>query len=115
MALVIAMFAFGRSQLTGFRRFVSQPLRDGTRFTFLYPEYLTDVIEKPGGLEVVHSVSVFNRAGEKPWDVNRTLWGTWWRRIGFSQAENLAVVVVPVRVAGEKNKRSSKEWVSGWI
>jgi len=115
-ALVIALFAFGRSRLTGFHRFVSQPLSDGTRFSFLYPEYLSDVVETPGGgsPEVVHSVSVYNRAGEHPYDVNRTPWGTWWRKIGLSHAENITVVVIPIETANMKDNRSSKEWISGW-
>ena len=101
--------------MAGFRRFTSKPLPDGSRYTFLYPDYLKDVVEGPGGSpEVIAGAAVYNRGGEHPEDVNRTPWGGLWRKTGFSKAERVTVVVIPLKAAHSHEARTYEEWTRGW-
>src|SRR5258708_40229330 len=103
LAVVAGFLTIAQSNMSNFRRFTSKPLPDGSRYTFLYPAFLKDMNEGPGGSpEVIVSASVYNRDGEHPFDVNRTPWGTWARKAGFSQAESVSVVVIPLNGDGIK-------------
>src|ERR1051325_2105484 len=60
--LLMLSARLGRPQ---YRRFTSQPLPDGSRYTFLYPAYLHDIHETGQGASqgVTQNVSVYNRIG----------------------------------------------------
>ena len=92
--LMLSVASYRNSQ---FKRFTSKPLPDGSRFTFLYPAYLKNIVEGPGGSPgVIHSASIYDRGGEQPGDVNRTPWGSLARQIGFTHAESVTAVRFPL-------------------
>ena len=95
-----------------FRRFVSQPLSDGTRYTFLYPAHLDRVTEGGGGSpDVTHSVTVSkkDRSNEAARDWIRT-------RLSLAvppDAETVTVVVVPQKTRHVADSRSDERWARG--
>ena len=112
LAIAAVTLTVARTRISGYRRFTSKPLPDGSRYTFLYPDYLKDVVEGPGGSpEVIAGASVYNRGGEHPEDVNRTPWGALWRKAGFSKAESVTLVVLPSASTTNGGVRTSEEWV----
>src|SRR5688500_19227508 len=67
IAAVLAAFQLW-TRPPSFRRFVSQPLPDGSRYTFLYPAHLKNVNENGKGASsnITHNVNVTNRTREDP-------------------------------------------------
>jgi hypothetical protein len=115
LAVLAVFLTMAYSSMSHFRRYTSKPLPDGSRFTFLYPAYLTDTHEGPGGSpEVIWSAGAHNRSGEHSSDVTRTAWGAFLRRAGLSQADEVSVVVIQLKEKSIKDSRSSEEWVRGW-
>jgi len=94
-----------------YRRFVSPPLPDGSRYTFLYPAHLENMAQGAGGSpEVRSSVSVYTaNQSLSEWDVLR-------KRVGFrvpSPGENVTVVVIPLKRAPRSSDRRSQRLAGG--
>jgi hypothetical protein len=96
-----------------YRRFISQPLPDGTRYTFLYPSHLQNLRENGPGASpnVTSSVAVSTQNQSlSQWDLLR-------RRLGLpvtSPAESVHVVVIPLKKRVQ-NSRTSGRWTKGDI
>lgn len=112
--LAALVFPVAHWRNSRFTRFTGQPLPDGSRITFLYPSYLPDVEEGGGGPDLIETVSVLDRGGEQPWDVNRTPWGGWARQLGITHAEHVTVIVAPLKEKNLEDSRSSVRSVQGW-
>lgn len=111
--LVLILVAGSRAGSSAYRRFVSQPLPDGSRYTFLYPAHLQNVEENGKGASpgVTHTVNVHTRNQNEP------VWVPLQRRLGFSSpspAEFVTVLVMPVKAAAKvQDSRRQEEWVRG--
>ncbi len=111
-ALIVVLFAVlvWQPWALRYKRFVSRPLPDGTRYTFLYPAHLQNTQENGKGASpnVIRSVTV--------WTMNRTpptLWDELLRRLGFavsSPAEDVSVVVFPVLPRPTRDRRTDERW-----
>jgi hypothetical protein len=91
-----------------YRLFVSKPLPDGSRYTFLYPAHLQNVIENNTRVapNVTQSVSVYTM------NRSESTWSEWLSRRGFvpSAAESIGAVVIPLRVRNVRNGRRTERW-----
>jgi hypothetical protein len=112
--LIVVLFTalVMRPWSTRYKRFVSQPLPDGSRYTFLYPAHLRDIQENGAGAspEVSHSVNVYNM------NLTRSGWSRLLRRCGFSvlsPQEAVTVVVIPLKTKRVRERRWSAEWARG--
>ena len=100
-----------RSGSGGYRRFISRPLPDGSRYTFLYPAYLKYIQENgpSGSTGVTQNVSIYNRqVRNSPWDGLR-------RWMGLPDAEpmeSVTVLVLPQK-QGAGDSRHGREWERG--
>ena len=110
-ALVVLLFAVlvWQPWAPRYRRFVSQPLPDGTRYTFLYPAHLQNLQENGKGAspEVAACVNV--------WTMNQTEsgWSQFLSRLGFSvpsPAESVTVVVIPLKTHNVRDGRRTDRW-----
>jgi hypothetical protein len=95
-----------------YRSFVSKPLPDGSRYTFLYPAHLQNIQEDGKGAspEATHNVIV--------WTMNRstTQWDLILRRLGFpvqSSGESVSVLVIPLKSKTVKDSRRIERWEHG--
>ena len=112
LLLVCLPLYLARSSMSSVRRFTSRPLASGSRITFLYPAYLTNVTVG-SGTGISYGVLVSRRGGEQPFDVNRTPWGSLARRMGFSHAETVNVMVSSVNDQAALDGRTFQEWSRG--
>lgn len=104
--ILVAVVTF-RSGQPSFHRFVSQPLSDGTRYTFLYPAHLEDVVEGKGGSpNVTNSVTIYKKHRRKRPSVWQ-LMGTWLRLAVPTDEESVTVVVIPQKAAIVTASRSN--------
>jgi hypothetical protein len=110
--LVIGLAAVLLSPWSRYRRFVSQPLPDGTRYTFLYPAHLQNVQENGTGAspEAIASASV--------WTMNQSVteWDRLRGRLGIpaaSPAEGIFIIVMPLGRDRVRDRRSSERWSRG--
>ena len=112
VAMIIAALLTYNSRPPQFRRFVSQPLPDGTRYTFLYPAHLDRVNEGGGGSpEVTHSVNVTKGSwkNEVARDWART-------RLGLNlppDREIVTAVVIPINSTKVADSRSDARGSDG--
>lgn len=110
VAVLLAVLYSGAWPLR-YRRFVSQPLPDGTRYTFLYPAHLQNIQENGKGAspEVTQSATVWTmNQSESQWDLLRRQWGF----PVMSPAESVSVVVIPLKKK-VKDSRRSERWTRG--
>lgn len=111
--LVFWLLLSAQSGPSPYRRFTSQPLPDGSRYTFLYPAYLKDVQENGQGASagVTQNVSIYNR------QVNYSSWERLHRWLGRPVAEpmeSVSVLVVPQKQSVIEN-RQSEGWERGLV
>jgi hypothetical protein len=107
-ALIVAVLVM-RPWTPRYRRFISQPLPDGSRYTFLYPAHLQNLQENGKGAspEVTGGVNV--------WTMNQSVsqWGLILGRLGFSvtsPAESVTVVVIPLKSKPVKDSHRTERW-----
>jgi len=76
-ALAGLLFLLSGAGTPAYRRFVSRPLPDGSRFSFLYPAHLQDQVEGPGGSpKVSHGAAAYTADQSlSTWDWMRCLVG----------------------------------------
>jgi hypothetical protein len=107
-----ALALFGAKGRVRYRRYVSQPLPDGTRYTFLYPEELRTVVENGGNPSpgVVRNVTVYNSF------IRETDWDRLRRKVGLGgQSHDESISVLPYAVKGgiARDRRWSDRWTRG--
>jgi hypothetical protein len=92
-----------------YRLFVSKPLPDGSRYTFLYPAHLQNMQENGKGAspEVTAGVTV--------WTMNQSdsTWSQFLSRMGFSvpsPRESIGVVVIPLKTRNVRDGRRTDRW-----
>ncbi len=110
IAVIVALQFWSRQP--SFRRFISQPLPDGSRYTFLYPAHLKVVNENGKGASpnVTHNANVTNRVTDDP-IIDR--FRRWVGLAAPSPAELVTVVVFPVKGGKVRDSRSSEEFARG--
>lgn len=108
------------SRPPSYRRYVSPPLPDGSRYTFLYPAHMEDVAEGGGNPSpgVVQNVTVHNR------EQSETTWDRLRRGVGLrvmSRGEHVDVLPVQLsldprgRFYGVKDGRArDRRWSDQW-
>ena len=109
VALLLAVLV-GHPWALRYRRFLSRPLPDGTRYTFLYPAHLQNVQESGprAASHVIENVSVYTMNRTPP-----TLWDELLRRLGVpvsSSAESLGACVVPAQGRPLRDRRTDVRW-----
>lgn len=107
--LLLVAFAVAVGRGSGYRRFVSKPLLDGTRYTFLYPEYLTRISENGKGASpnVIANVNL-NTPYSGQTQISRFL--GWLKMAPSVTAESITVVVFPSKTTVLKDSTESREW-----
>jgi hypothetical protein len=112
LIVVILATLWVRPWSTRYRRFVSKPLSDGSRYTFLYPAHLRDIQENGAGAspEVTQCVTVYTS------NQSQTDWDRLLRHLGIpilSPAESISVVVIPLKPRRVRDRRWSERWARG--
>lgn len=113
--VALVLIALGASRGSGYRRFVSKPLPDGTRYTFLYPEYLTNISENGKGASpsVTATVNISTRFSAQP-VMNRFL--SWLHMAPSATSDRVSALVIPHRGGPLlKQARHSKEHGGGAV
>lgn len=100
------------------RRFVSQPLPDGSRYTFLYPANLQTVHEAGGRLPLPSgAIAAVTLQSNGPINAPASPWDWFRQRLGFAVpfSESVSVMATPAEARVSHDIRRAIRRSEGWV